>query len=171
MTAPFFGQICNFGGNFAPRGWAFCDGQLLAVAQNSALFSILGTVYGGDGRTTFGLPDMRGRLPMNFGNGPGLSSRPIGNKGGTEEVTLGANQMPPHKHSQQGSTDQALTTAPAGKVTADAEITIYSDDPPNTAMSTEAIGDTGGNQPHTNLMPFLVLNFIIALTGVFPSRN
>ena len=171
MTAPFLGQICNFAGNFAPRGWAFCDGQLLAVSQNSALFSILGTVYGGDGRTTFGLPDMRGRLPMNQGSGPGLTPRTLGAKGGTENVVLGANQMPQHKHTQQGSTDVASDIAPAGKVTADAQLNVYSDDPPTDAMSTQAIGDAGGNQPHTNLMPFLVLNFIIALTGVFPSRN
>ncbi len=160
-----------FGANFAPRSWAFCDGQLLPIAGNSALFSLLGTVYGGDGRTTFALPDMRGRLPMNFGTGPGLSPRQIGQRGGTEKVTLIANQMPAHKHAQQGSTDQALTRDPAGKVTADAEFTMYSDSAPNTAMSTEAIGDAGGDQPHTNLMPFLVVNFIIALQGVFPSRN
>ncbi len=171
MSEPFLGQICNFGGTFAPRGWAFCDGQLLLISQNTALFAILRTIYGGDGRTTFGLPDMRGRLPMNFGTGPGLSPRQIGQRGGTEEVTLIANQMPPHKHTQQGSTDQALAIAPAGKVTANAEFTIYSDGAPNTAMSTEAIGDAGGNQPHPNLMPFLVVNFIIALQGVFPSRN
>ncbi len=171
MSEPFLGQICMFAGNFAPRGWAFCDGQLLSVTQNSALFSLLGTIYGGDGRTTFGLPDMRGRLPMNFGTGPGLTPRNIAAKGGTEKVTLIANQMPPHKHSQQGSTDQALTDAPAGKVTADAEVTIYADDPPTDAMSTEAIADAGGDQPHDNLMPFLVVNFIIALTGIFPSRN
>ncbi len=171
MTEPFVAQICNFAGTFAPRGWAFCDGQLLAISQNNALFAILGTTYGGDGRTTFALPDMRGRLPMNQGSGPGLTPRQLGAKGGTEDVTLIVNQMPQHKHTQQGSTDVASDIAPAGKVTADASLNIYSDDSPTDAMSTQAIGDAGGNQPHTNLMPFLVLNFIIALTGVFPSRN
>ena len=171
MTAPFLGQICNFGGNFNPPGCAFCDGQLLAISQNTSLFAILGTIYGGDGETTFALPDMRGRLPMNHGTGPGLSPRQIGQRGGTEKVTLIVNQLPAHKHSQQGSTDQALTNAPAGKVTADAELNIYSDSAPTDAMSTEAIADAGGDEPHTNLLPFLVVNFIIALQGVFPSRN
>ena len=171
MSEPFLGQICMFGGTFAPRGWALCDGQLLSINGNEALFSLLGTVYGGDGRTTFGLPDLRGRLPLHQGAGPGLTPRPIGSKVGIEEVTLGANQMPPHKHTPQGSTDAALTNAPAGKVTADAELNIYSDGAPTDAMSTKAIGDAGGDQEHTNLMPFLVVNFIIALQGVFPSRN
>ena len=171
MTEPFIGQICMFGGNFAPRSWALCDGQLLAVAQNGALFTILGTVYGGDGRTTFGLPDMRSRLPMHHGSGPGLTPRNLGAKSGIEKVTLIANQLPPHKHTPQGSTDQALTNAPAGKVSADAELNIYSDSAPTDAMSTKAIGNAGGNQQHENLMPYLVVNFIIALTGVFPSSN
>ncbi len=171
MTEPFLGQICNFGGNFNPRGWAFCDGQLLAISQNTSLFSILGTVYGGDGRTTFALPDMRGRLPMHHGFGPGLTNRQLGQRGGTEKVTLIANQMPVHKHTPQGSSVVASDIAPAGKVTADAQLNIYSDVAPTDAMSTAAIGDTGGGLAHTNLMPFLVVNFIIALTGVFPSRN
>ena len=171
MTEPFIAQIVMFGGNFAPRGWALCDGQLLAVAQNNALFSLLGTTYGGDGRTTFGLPDMRGRLPMNFGSGPGHTRRRIGAKGGIEKVTLGVNQMPPHKHTPRGSSDTASDIAPAGKLTADAALNIYSDGAPTDAMSTKAIGDAGGDQMHDNLMPYLVVNFIIALTGVFPSRN
>ncbi len=171
MTQPFVGEIVMFGANFAPRGWARCDGQLLAISQNGALFSILGTLYGGDGETTFGLPELRGRLPIHQGAGPGLANRSLGSKSGVEEVGLNVNQMPPHKHAQQGSTDTASDVAPAGKLTADAEFTMYSDGAPNTAMSTEAIGDTGGNQDHENLMPFQVVNFIIALTGIFPSSN
>ncbi len=171
MSEPFIAQIVMFGGNFAPRSWALCDGQLLAIIQNNALFSILGTTYGGDGRTTFALPDMRGRLPMNQGNGPGLSNRLLGVRLGSEKVTLLTTQIPPHKHVLQGSTAVASTNAPVGNVTADAEQVIYSDDAPTDAMSTKAIGNAGGNQGHENIMPSAVVNFIIALTGVFPSRN
>ena len=164
---PFIGQIIMFGGNFAPQSWAFCDGQLLQVSQNATLFSVLGNTYGG-ATGVFNLPDMRGRLPIHQGTGPGLSPRAIGSKGGTETATLSVAQMPEHKHTQQGSTDQALTGAPAGKVTADSEFTIYSDGAPNTAMSTQAIGVAGGAQAHNNTMRFLCVNFIIALTGGAP---
>ncbi len=171
---PFIGQIIMFGGNFAPRGWALCDGSLLQVSQNAALFSILGTTYGGDGRTTFGLPDLRGRVPMHAGNGPGLSSRRLGEKGGTEAVTLATSQIPAHTHS-------ANAVQPAGNSN-DAQNNFWADDagvssgtyhsgPENTAMNPGAIGNTGGSGSHTNVQPFLCVNFIIALVGTFPSRS
>ena len=145
MSNPFLGQICNFGGNFAPRGWAFCDGQLLSVAANGALFSLLGTVYGGDGRTTFGLPDLRGRLPLHQGPGPGLTPRQIGSRPGTEDVTLIPNQMPSHTHQLEGTTEQADTNAagggdPTGRVLADAEVNIYSAQTPDSDFDGTARG-------------------------------
>ncbi len=173
---PFIGEIVMFGGNFNPRGWAKCDGQLLPIDQNSALFSILGTLYGGDGRTTFGLPDLRGRVPINRGQGPGLTNRMLGSKGGDETATVSANQMPSHNHPLQGSTDQATEADPGAgggnKVPAMAELTIYTDSAPDVAMAANAIGPfVGGGQGHNNVMPFQVVNFIIALAGTFPSRN
>lgn len=176
MPDPLIGQIVMFGGNFAPRNWATCDGQLLLISQNSALFSILGTVYGGDGRTTFGLPDLRGRLPIHEGSGPGLTPRALGSPGGAEKVGLTEAHLPSHNHPLQGSTDQATEADPAAsggnKVPAQAELNIYTDSAPDTAMAANAIGaSVGGGQEHLNLMPFQVVNFIIALVGTFPSRN
>ena len=176
MSNPFLGQICNFGGNFAPRGWAFCDGQLLSVAANGALFSLLGTVYGGDGRTTFALPDLRGRLPLHQGTGPGLTTRNIGSRPGTEDVTLIPTQMPSHTHQIEATTEQADSSAsgggdPTGKVLAFASVNIYNAQTPDSDFDGTAVSATGGGQPHDNIMPFLCVNFIIALTGVFPSRR
>lgn len=169
----FIGEIRMFAGNFAPRSWAFCDGQLLPIAQNSALFSILGTTYGGDGRTTFALPDLRGRLPMHPGNGPGLTPRTLGESGGTETVTLMASQMPAHNHSV-GCHSNADQAAPAGNLPA-TEVSgaapIYSDQPADGTMNPAMIGMAGGSQPHDNMSPFLCVSFIIALEGIFPSRN
>ncbi len=176
MSNPFVGQICMFGGNFAPRSWAFCDGQLLLISQNSALFSLLGTIYGGDGRSTFGLPDMRGRLPLHQGAGPGLTNRQIGSKFGTENAAVNQAQMPSHTHQLDGTTEQADTNPagggdPTGRVLADASISIYKALAPDSDFDATAVADTGGGQDHSNLMPFLCVNFIIALQGVFPSRN
>lgn len=171
MSEPFVGEIRMFAGNFAPRGWALCDGQLLAVSQNDALFSLLGTIYGGDGRTTFGLPDMRGRIPLHMGTGPGLANRRIGAKAGSENVSLTSNQIPSHTHQIQASSEGGDSTAPAGKVLANSGThPIYIDD---TAvnMSSTAIANTGGSQQHTNLQPYLCVNFIIALFGIYPSRS
>lgn len=173
MSEPFVGEIRMFAGNFAPRGWAFCDGQLLAVSQNDALFSLLGTIYGGDGRTTFGLPDLRGRIPIHAGTGPGLSPRRLGAKLGSEKVTLTVNQLPSHTHVIQASNDVAneLTPAdtrtPAQAGTAD----LYQSAAPVVNMSTAAVSTLGGSRSHTNLMPFLCINFIIALFGIYPSRH
>jgi len=172
MSEPFVGQIKMFAGNFAPRGFAFCDGQLLAISGNDALFSLLGTIYGGDGRTTFGLPDLRGRLPLHVGQGPGLSNRPIGSKGGTEKETITEAQLPSHTHTMQGSSSTANQSGPQNRVVAEAStFSLYQSGAPNVQMLPDAITSVGGGQSHTNLMPFLCINFIIALFGVFPSRN
>ena len=182
---PFIAEIIMFGGNFAPRGWALCDGQLLAISSNPALFSILGTTYGGDGRTTFGLPDLRGRVPMHAGSGPSLSSRQLGQRSGVEIVTLVTNQIPSHNHTATTTSTLRATSAngtvnaPAGNILAnDGNDRIYNDSvAPDVSLSTAAIesttsvADTGGNQSHTNVQPFTVVNFIIALQGTFPSRN
>ncbi|MCB1032392.1 MAG: phage tail protein [Acidobacteria bacterium] len=172
MSEPFVGEIRMFAGNFAPRGWAFCDGQLLAVSQNDALFSLLGTIYGGDGRTTFGLPDLRGRIPIHAGHGPGLSERRLGAKGGEEKVTLTVNQLPSHTHPMKASSDTALDIPPAGKVLGESTVaSMYINDIPSTNLSSQAISSVGGSRSHTNLMPFLCIHFIIALVGIYPSRH
>lgn len=173
MSEPFVGEIRMFAGNFAPRGWAFCDGQLLAVSQNDALFSLLGTIYGGDGRTTFGLPDLRGRIPIHAGQGPGLSNRRLGSKAGAEKVTLTTNQLPSHNHGNlQGTGATANSTSPSGRVTGSVPNgLIYRESTPDSNMASTLITNTGGSRSHTNLMPFLCINFIIALVGIYPSRH
>jgi microcystin-dependent protein len=166
------GEIRIFAGNFAPRNFAFCDGQLIAVSQNDALFSLLGTTYGGDGRTTFGLPDLRGRVPVHMGQGPGLSNRPMGQRSGTERVTLAVTQLPSHTHALMASADVGSTPNPGGNVTArSTSVDLYSDAAPTTAMASQAITSVGGGQEHDNMMPYLGIRFIIALAGVYPSRN
>ena len=172
MSEPFVGEIRMFAGNFAPRGWAFCDGQLLAVSQNDALFSLLGTIYGGDGRTTFGLPDLRGRLPIHAGSGPGLSPRRLGQKAGQENVTLTVNQLPSHRHNWRASTVPANLLTPVGQNLAQSVADIYRadlDEPVN--LNPQAFSSVGGSRNHTNLMPFLCIHFIIALFGIYPSRH
>ncbi|KQN21205.1 phage tail protein [Sphingomonas sp. Leaf33] len=191
-TQPFIGSIQIFGFNFAPRNYAYCNGQLLSIAQNTALFSLLGTQYGGNGTTTFALPDLRSRVPMHFGQGPGLSPRQIGEVGGTESVTLLSTQMPAHNHTftntstlnatQAKGTDQipatgSLLARPINNP-ANAIPQIYV--PAGTVGDAVALGGlnvagtigvAGGSQPHPNMQPYLVLNFCIALQGIFPSRN
>ena len=174
MSEPFVGEIRMFAGNFAPRGWAFCDGQLLAVSQNDALFSLLGTIYGGDGRTTFGLPDLRGRIPLHQGTGPGLSPRRLGSKGGAENVTLTTNQLASHTHDANANKSPADKLVPTGAVWANEANQvgpIYAAADPNTSFKSDAIANTGGSGSHTNLMPTLCINFIIALVGIYPSRQ
>ena len=177
---PFLGEIIMFAGNFAPQGWALCDGQLLAINTNQALFSLLGTTYGGDGRTTFALPDLRGRLTMHPGSGPGLSTRRSGEKGGAETVTLTLQQMPSHNHTASG-TIQAKNgrpdeSNPGGTVPASLSQGAegYAETS-NTTMKADGVnvtvGNSGGSQPHNNLQPYQCVNFIIALVGIFPSRN
>ncbi|MCP3099081.1 tail fiber protein [Myxococcus sp. K15C18031901] len=174
MSTPYIGEIIMFAGNFAPRGWMFCQGQLLSIAQNTALFAILGTTYGGNGQTTFALPDLRGRYPMQPGQGPGLSPRTLGEQGGSETVTLIASQMPAHTHSLNVSSQAGEVETPIGTVLAtDTNGTIlnYRAGPIDGTMNPAAIGVAGGSQPHNNMSPFLCLNFIIAVEGVFPSRD
>lgn len=172
MSEPFVGEIKMFAGNFAPRGWALCDGQLLAISQNDALFSLLGTIYGGDGRTTFGLPDLRGRVPVHQGSGPGLIPRAIGGHFGTERETLTVNQLPSHRH-PSASTNAAVLGSPAGSlVGSTGSIGIYASGAPSVSMDPETdLEPAGGGQGHNNLMPFLCVNFIIALFGIYPSRS
>jgi microcystin-dependent protein len=173
MSEVYVGEIKMFAGTFAPRGYALCDGQLLAISQNEALFSLLGTIYGGDGRTTFGLPDLRGRLPVHEGQGPGLSERRLGSNGGSETVTLTANQSPSHTHAAQNVTNSAGSGAnPVGNVPAVAPVNAYSASTPNTDLG-PAVNSaaSGGSQSHNNLMPAQCVNFIIALFGIYPSRN
>ena len=171
MSEPFVGEMRMFAGNFAPRGWAFCDGQLLAVSQNDALFSLLGTIYGGDGRTTFGLPDLRGRVPIHAGSGPGLSPRRLGAKAGAENVTLTVNQLPSHSHRFQATAGTATTRDPVGNSPGEAVADVYVEDLAPAALASQAVSDVGGSRSHTNLMPFLCINFIIALFGIYPSRQ
>ena len=173
MSEPFVGQIRMFAGGFAPRGNALCDGQLLAVSQNDALFSLLGTIYGGDGRSTFGLPDLRGRVPIHGGNGPGLTPRRLGQRSGSEDVTLTKNELPQHNHGLvKGTGDAATTRSPSNAIFAETvSQDIYRDDEINTTMNTTSVTSLGGSQKHTNLQPFLCIHFIIALFGIYPSRS
>ena len=168
---PFVGEIRMFGGNFAPRGWAFCDGQLLQISQNTALFSLLGTTYGGNGTTQFALPDLRGRLPVHFGWGPGLGPRELGASMGDEAVTLTIDEMPAHRHAIS-STAAATRDTPAGNVFGSPGngAPIYGG-AANTALSPAANSAVGGGLPHSNLMPYLCATFIIALQGVYPARS
>jgi microcystin-dependent protein len=172
MSEPFLGCISIFGFNFPPRGWAQCSGQTLPINQNQSLFSLLGTTYGGDGRTTFALPDMRGRAPMHAGNGAGLSSRTLGQQLGTETVTLSAAQIPPHSHSAIASTADSTASTPQGNLAAPtvAAFNVYGDAANLTPGAAGQVGPTGG-QGHQNMQPYTTLNFCIALQGLFPSRN
>jgi len=173
MSEPYIGEIRMFAGSFAPRGWAYCDGQLLAVSQNDALFSLFGIIYGGDGRSTFGLPDLRGRVPIHQGQGPGLVNRGLGSKAGLENVTVTTAQLASHNHELRASADPAEDNDPAGHVPArSTSASLYADDR-QTYLGESAIGNsrTGGTQSHSNVMPFLCINFIVALFGVYPSRS
>lgn len=172
MSQPYYGEIRLFAGNFAPSGWAFCQGQLVAIADNETVFQLIGTTFGGDGQSTFGLPDLRGRLPVHQGSGPGLSTRTIGETGGAETVSLNASRLPPHAHTPVASSAPANAAAgPAGSVLAATAINVYGTSEPTVPMSAQAITAVGGGQPHENMAPFLVLNYIIALTGVYPSQG
>jgi len=172
MSEPFVGEIRMFAGNFAPRGWAYCDGQLLAVSQNDALFSLLGTIYGGDGRTTFGLPDLRGRIPIHAGSGPGLSERRLGSKGGSEKETLTVNQLAAHSHQFNATTDFASESGPSDNILAQSTTAnMYLAADTNASLAGNALSSVGGGQAHTNLMPYLCVHFIIALFGIYPSRQ
>lgn len=171
MSDPFVGEIHMFAGNFAPRGYAFCEGQLIQISQNVELFSLLGTIYGGDGYTTFALPDMRGRIPLHAGSGPGLSYRTLGQMGGAESVTIDTNHMASHTHKLQAANTTPNQSAPEGKVLSQTTPKVYATTTPTADMNPGAIEVTGGNQRHDNMMPYLCVNFIIALQGAYPSRT
>lgn len=173
MSEPFIAEIRIFAGNFAPRNWAFCNGQLLPVAQNTALFSLVGTTYGGDGRTTFGLPDMQGRAPMHPGRGPGLTSRRLGEKTGAEIASVNDTQMASHSHTARGSENTAVSSEPANNYVARGAgrgVNSYLNSDTGIGASKELL-PTGGGQVHNNMQPYLALNFIIALQGLYPSRS
>lgn len=170
MSEPFIGEIRNFGFTFAPRGWAQCQGQMMSIQQNTALFSLLGTTYGGNGQTTFGLPDLRGRTAISVGQGPGLGNRTQGEVGGVEQVTLTSQQVAPHTHGVTASS-QAAAKSPAGSVPAySADATVYGGGTDLTMASSMIKPNTGG-QPHDNMPPYLVTNWCIALEGVYPPRD
>ena len=172
MSEPFIAEIKIFAGNFAPRGYAFCDGQLLSIAQNTALFAVVGTTYGGDGRTTLGLPNLQGRAPLHPGTGPGLPSQRLGEKGGTESVTLTPAQTPPHTHPVNAVSTPGNSSNPAGNALArSVGGNAFGPSTNLVPLADAALPPIGGDQPHNNVQPFLTLSFIIALVGVFPTRN
>lgn len=170
---PFLAEIYMGGMNFAPRGYATCSGQLVSIATNTALFSLLGTTFGGNGTTTFALPDMRGRVPMGWGQGPGLTNRDLGEVGGTETVTLISTQIPAHTHTLNAVSDAGDASAPSGNYLANSGALDkeYKSTGTVVQMNAGAVGSAGGSQPHANIPPYLVLNFYIAMEGIFPSRN
>ena len=172
MADPFVAEIRIFPFNFAPQGWAFCDGQLLPISQNTALFSLLGTTYGGDGRSTFGLPDLRGRVPIAPDQGPGLSNRFLGEQGGTDTVTLLTSEIPSHTHTLTASTGDATQSTPADALLATGiAVGMFAPVGPTVTLAPSTLSITGSSQPHQNAMPSLVFNFCIALQGVFPPRS
>ncbi len=174
MSEPFTAEIRIFAGNFAPRGWAFCNGQLLPVSQNTALFSLIGTTYGGDGRSTTALPNLQGRAPMHPGRGPGLTARRLGQRGGVETVTLSEAQMPSHEHTVRASNNPSTAVAPSNETALARAMggTAYKGGTsPNASFAEGALLATGGDQPHNNLQPYLCMSFIIALVGLYPSRS
>lgn len=167
MAQPYVGEIRMFAGNFAPAGWQLCEGQLLPISENETLFQLIGTTYGGDGQSTFALPDLRGRVPIHFGNG-----FTIAETGGVETITLTVNQVPAHSHALLATGSPATTGSPAGAVPAEATKRFYTALPGSPAtLASGAIGSTGGSQPHDNTQPFLCVNFIISLFGIFPSQT
>jgi microcystin-dependent protein len=174
MADPFVAEIRIFAGNFAPKGWAFCDGQLLPLSQNTALFSLLGTTYGGDGKSNFALPDLQGRAPMQPGQGPGLSLHDLGETGGSDTVTLLESEIPSHSHGQVANLNSAERPSPSGNILArTVGASLYQSNTSQALvnMAPEALLPAGGDQPHNNLQPYLTMTFIIALQGVFPPRT
>lgn len=175
-SLPFVGEIMMFAGNFPPAGWAFCDGQVLSIydpqhPENETLFALIGTTYGGDGMTTFALPDLRGRIPIHQGTSPTIGTAYlIGQAGGQETATLIIDQIPSHAHPAQGNSNPGTQASPANGVWASSALNQYSASAANMNMNVNAITPTGGSQPHDNMMPFLTINFVIALFGIFPSR-
>jgi microcystin-dependent protein len=173
MSQPYVGEIRMFAGSFAPAGWAFCAGQLMPISENDTLFNLIGTTYGGDGQETFGIPNLQGRIPLHVGQGPGISqSYQLGEMGGVESVTLTVQQTPNHTHALIGSSSIGTDPTPNGDILASSSILVpYVGIAPDATMAPNAIGVTGGSQPHDNMMPFLVVSFIISLFGIFPTQS
>lgn len=171
MALPYVGEVRLFAGNFAPSGWAFCNGAILSISENETLFQLIGTTYGGNGVTTFAVPDLRGRVPIHQGTGNGLSGRIIGETGGVESVTLTVSQMPVHTHAVGADTRAGTSTKPQGRVwSASApSLTYAAPAGANTTLNPATVLASGGSQPHENMLPFLAVNFIISLFGIFPS--
>ena len=166
MSDPYIGEIRIFAGNFAPVNWAFCNGQLVQISENDALFSLIGTTYGGDGQNTFALPDLRGRLPLHTG-----PSAVIGQMAGVEQVTLNISQIPAHTHSMSVSNDVPTGSSPQNNFLGQAATKLYRSGNPSTTLNAGSVGLQGGSQPHDNVQPFLCVNFIIALYGIYPTQN
>lgn len=171
MAQPYVGEIRMFGGNFAPAGWMFCNGQLLPISENETLFQLIGTTYGGDGRSTFALPNLQSRTPIHMGQGPGLSSYVLAQMGGVESVTLTTQQMPAHSHIFWASSVADSASPTNAYLAQSSQATMFFADPPSQNMNVNAIGNAGGNQPHENMQPFLCISFIISLYGIFPSQT
>lgn len=172
MAQPYIGEIRMFAGNFAPVGWEFCNGQLVPISENETLFQLIGTTYGGDGEETFALPNLQSRVPLHMGTGPDGITYPISQMAGTEQETLTVQQIPVHKHTMLATSSPGAQTNPAGQVLArDAGTDLYGSDNPYVNMAAQAIGPTGGSQPHENVQPFLCINYIISMFGLFPSQT
>lgn len=174
MSDPYIGEIRIFAGNFAPAGWAFCNGQSLPISENDALFTLIGTTYGGDGETTFNLPDLQGRLPLHQGANSSGSTYILGETGGAESVTLTTQQIPSHSHALTGSSTNATTTGPTNTVPGtlpEATTLSYGTDAPATTLNQQSVTPVGGSQPHENTQPFLCVSFIISLFGIFPNPS
>lgn len=172
MAQPYVGEIRMFAGNFAPNGWMFCEGQTLPIAENEVLFQLIGTTYGGDGEQTFNLPNLASRVPIHMGTGPDGTTYQIGEMAGTEQVTLTVQQIPNHSHPLTASLAQATEQAPAGAVLAQSTVAdMYIQDSPDGTLAASAVGPAGGSQPHENTQPFLCINHIISLFGIFPSQT
>ena len=170
MTQPFIGEIRMFAGNFNPAGWEFCNGQLVPISENETLFQLIGTTYGGDGQSTFALPNLQSRIPIHQGQGAGLSNRTLGETGGAESVTLTTQQIPLHNHAMLVSTESGTGTSPANAVLASgSNVSIYRPDViPNLPMNPTSLSPAGGSQPHDNMQPFICINYIISMFGIFP---
>lgn len=172
MSDPYLGEIRMFGGNFAPVGWAMCQGQLLPISENDALYSLLGTTYGGDGVSTFGVPDLRGRAPLHQGTRPGQQTYVLGQLDGAENVTLGPNHLPSHTHSVTGTTETGNSPNVNNMVYGQStQIKVYTQGTASRYFAPVTVSTVGGGQPHDNMQPYLVVNFIIALAGIYPSQN
>lgn len=171
MSDPYIGEIRMFGGNFPPAGWAFCDGQLVPISENDALFTLIGTTYGGDGQETFALPNLQSRVPMHSGAGGDGITYQLGESGGVESVTLTTQQIPIHNHIQLASNDPAQVQTPGGNIPAQGAGVIYTSSSSPIPLSPQTLTPVGGSQPHENMQPFLCISFIISLFGIFPSQN